>query len=271
MSKILDGILVAEELNNRTKNEVILLKSQNIYPHLAVVLVGDDPASNLYVTIKEKKCQELGIDFSRYNLPENCKEKDIIFLIDNLNKDNHITAIVVQLPLPEKFNTDKIIAKIIAKKDADSLNSNLVIAPTAAAIDEILSYYKIDLNNKKIALVGYGKLVGKPLEKLILKKYPRTSLVVCDSKTKNLSKITVKSDIVIAAVGKPHLITNKMIKNDAVVIDAGTSEKAGKITGDVDFDKIYKKTSYITPAKGGVGPVTVAKLLENVVSLSAKK
>ena len=271
MSKILDGVLVAQKINDETKAQIARLKVSNIHPHLAVILVGNDPASNLYVAIKEKKCGELGIDFSRYNLPENCEEKEIIFLINDLNKDKNITAIVIQLPLPEQFNLDKIIGKINKYKDADALNSDIVEAPTAAAIIQLLESYEIAIENKKVVLVGYGKLVGKPLEKLLKNRYPKIDLTICNSKTTNLSEITKKADIIISAVGKPHLVTGKNIKKGAVIIDAGTSEQAGKITGDVDIENAAKKASYITPAKGGVGPVTVAKLLENAVKLSAKK
>lgn len=272
MSSILDGILVAQKINEQTQDDVLKLKAKNINPHLAVILVGEDPASQLYVSIKEKKCQKLGIDFSKYLLPANITEQEILYLIDSLNKDEEIHGIIIQLPLPKQFDSEKIINHIDSKKDADALTKKAIVnAPTAAGIVEMLRFYGIELENKKIVIVGYGKLVGKPLEKILKNDYKDLNIIICDSKTNNLSKITKSADIIISAVGKPHLITQQMVKNDVVIVDAGTSETNGEITGDVDWENLQNIASFITPVKGGVGPITVAKLLENVVTLTKKQ
>lgn len=272
MSKILDGVLVAKKINERTSRKVQELKAKKINPHLAVILVGDDPASKLYVSIKERKCQKLKIDFSNYLLPENITEQELEYLIKSLNDDKNIHAIIIQLPLPRHLDTKKMIGMISSIKDADALTSHPIIdAPTASGIIEILKEYKIGLDNKKIVIVGYGKLVGKPLEKILKRDYNNLNINVCDSKTPSLKKITKKADIIITAVGKPYLITKEMIKIDTIIIDAGTAESKGEIIGDVDFEKIKNIVSYITPPKGGVGPVTVAKLLENTVILCEKQ
>lgn len=272
MSSILDGILVAQKINEQTQDDVLKLKAKNINPHLAVILVGEDPASQLYVSIKEKKCQKLGIDFSKYLLPANITEQEILYLIDSLNKDEEIHGIIIQLPLPKQFNSEKIINHIDSKKDADALTKKAIVnAPTAAGIVEMLRFYGIELENKKIVIVGYGKLVGKPLERILKNDFKDLNIIICDSKTNNLSKITKSADIIISAVGKPHLITQQMVKNDVVIVDAGTSEANGEITGDVDWENLQNIASFITPVKGGVGPITVAKLLENVVTLTKKQ
>ncbi len=272
MSSILDGILVAQKINEQTQDDVLKLKAKNINPHLAVILVGEDPASQLYVSIKEKKCQKLGIDFSKYLLPANITEQEILYLIDSLNKDEEIHSIIIQLPLPKQFDSEKIINHIDSKKDADALIKKAIVnAPTAAGIVEMLRFYGIELENKKIVIVGYGKLVGKPLEKILKNDFKDLNIMICDSKTNNLSKITKSADIIISAVGKPHLITQQMVKNDVVIVDAGTSETNGEITGDVDWENLQNIASFITPVKGGVGPITVAKLLENVVTLTKKQ
>ena len=272
MSSVLDGILVAQKINEQTQDDVLKLKAKNINPHLAVILVGEDPASQLYVSIKEKKCQKLGIDFSKYLLPANITEQEILYLIDSLNKDEEIHSIIIQLPLPKQFDSEKIINHIDSKKDADALTKKAIVnAPTAAGIVEMLRFYGVELENKKIVIVGYGKLVGKPLEKILKNDYKDLNIIICDSKTNNLSKITKSADIIISAVGKPHLITQQMVKNDVVIVDAGTSETNGEITGDVDWENLQNIASFITPVKGGVGPITVAKLLENVVTLTKKQ
>jgi methylenetetrahydrofolate dehydrogenase (NADP+)/methenyltetrahydrofolate cyclohydrolase len=280
MIKIIDGVLLAKTINKNTKNKVATLKNGNINPHLAVILIGDNPESHLYVSIKEKKCKKLNIEFSKYLIPSSAEEKEIIYLIQSLNKDKNITSIVLQLPIDKKYNTEKIISHIDPRKDVDGLGANsLFTAPTALAILEIIKSYKIKIKNKKIVLIGYGRLVGKPLEKLLRKKYPQINLSICTSKTKNIKHITETADLIISAVGKPHLIKANMIKKGVVIIDAGTStqnaqikkttnQKQSQTIGDVDFDDVKSLCSYITPPKGGVGPITVAKLLENTANFN---
>jgi len=279
---IIDGRKIADKIKNRLKKEVEKLKKP---PVLAVILVGNDPASMLYIKIKEKRAREIGIDFQKHNFSQNAKEKEIIYLINKLNSDKNIDAIVVQLPLPNQLNTEKIISSINPKKDADSLTKKSEVKPpTVEAVTAIVNYYKINLKEKNIVIVGQGKLVGKPLSKFLEEK--KISHAVCNSETKNLGQITKKADIIISATGVPHLVKSNMVKNGVIIVDAGTSvekplaeklkvisqkskgDKLYVITGDVDFENVQKNASYITPPTGGVGPVTVAKLLENVVKLT---
>lgn len=278
MYKILDGLLVAKKINNKTKNKVLQLNKCGIYPKLAVVLVGDNPASLLYTKIKKQKAKEIGIETLDVKHSENITHYELINEIEKLNNNESIHGILIQLPLPKHLDTVKILETINPKKDVDGLNpKNLgkllvnkpfIIPPTADAIIEILNYYKINLTGKHIVLVGYGKLVGKPLAAMISLSNQDATLTICNSKTKNLLYYTKQADILISAAGVPNLITNNMVKKDVTIVDAGTSKKGNKIIGDVDFKNIRNKCTYITPSKGGVGPVTVAKLLENVVKLT---
>jgi len=286
---IIDGRKIAQDIKDKLKQEVAKMERP---PVLAAILVGEDPASVLYVRIKEKACQEVRIDFRKYLMPEHVSESDLLYLINDLNNDKTIDGIIVQLPLPKKFYSEKIISSIDSRKDVDALNpQSEVRPPTVNAILEIFEKYDIDLKNKNICLVGYGRLVGKPLA-IELKKMG-IKLDICDSETKDLAEHTKKADILISATGVPHLITKDMVKKDAVVIDAGTSvekqsdikhktiddrrktrrttitdQRTTNIKGDVDFENVKEKTSYITPPTGGIGPITVAKLLENVVKFS---
>ena len=268
---IVDGKKISETILNKIKKEISAFSEA---PALAAILVGNDPASNLYVRIKEKKCQEIGILFKKIHFPENTSQEEVLKTIHELNSDQNISAIIVQLPLPNNFDTNKIINSVILEKDADALNDNSELrSPTVGAILEILDYYNIPLKNKNICLVGYGRLVGKPIKKELDKLGIDSD--VCTNKTENLSGHTKKADILISATGVPHLITADMVKKDAVVIDAGTavektSDSKSQVKGDVDFESVAKIASLITPPSGGVGPITVAKLLENTVTLFKK-
>ncbi len=280
MSKILDGVLVAKKINTKTKKEILNLKAKNIIPKLAVVLVGDDPASKLYVSIKEKKAQELGIITENIVLDKDITTYEIIATIEKLNNDM-TDAILIQLPLPKEINTNQVLYSIDPKKDVDGLcpenlgrlllDSPNVIPPTPAAILEILDYYKISLTGKHVVIVGYGKLVGKPLAAMISLSNRMATLTICNHKTENLSNYTQKADILVSATGTAHLIKREMIKKNAIVIDAGTTKVGGKILGDVDVDNVEDRAGYITPSRGGIGPVTVAKMLENVVKLAIER
>jgi len=258
---ILRGLPVAQKIYDRLKEKIEELKQKNIKPHLAVILVGDDPASLKYVELKEKKAAELGVEFKFYHLPANVLTKNIEELINDLNKNKFIQGIIIQLPLPKEFATDNLLEKIDPKKDIDGLTSDYT-APTAAAILEILKFYQIELKDKKIVIVGRGKLVGKPLQKMLMAQTYEP--LVCDSETQNLKEETLKADILILATGVPGLIKPGMVKNGAIVIDAGTSESNGKMVGDVD-PEVYQKDISYTPNPGGVGPVTVACLMKNLI------
>lgn len=275
--KLLDGRVVAEKIKEEIKNQVEELRRKNIVPTLAVILVGEDPASKLYVNIKEKTARELNITTHNLQLITKTTEEELIKKIQELNQDTKVHGILVQLPLPKHINTNKIIATISPQKDVDGLTpenvgkllleEDTIVPPTAAAIMEILKYYKIDISGKHVVLVGYGKLVGKPLAAMISLSNKQATLTVCNKQTKNLSYYTRQADILISAAGVANLINGDMIKKSVIIIDAGTIRVGGKIVGDIDFEDVKNRTSYITPSRGGVGPVTVVKLLENVIKL----
>lgn len=263
---ILFGKPVAEKIYQNLERDIQKLRERKIIPSLSVVLVGEDPASLSYVKMKEKIAQHLGINFKLFHLPGIVQEKVVSNLIDELNLNKHISGIIVQLPLPENFNTEKILKKILPQKDIDGF-FGAFYPPTAQAILEIFKFYKISLKNKKIVIIGYGRLVGKPLEKLLLSQGLKP--IVCDFKTVNLKALTKTADIIITATGVPALIKPEMISQNAVIIDAGTAESGGKIAGDVDLN-VYPKIKAYSPVPGGVGPVTVAMLMKNVVGAAKK-
>lgn len=264
---ILYGKPVAQAIEQEIKTKIANFRSSQIKPFLAVILVGNDAASQLYTQKKKDKAESLGIGFRLHHFPTEIKEQNVIDLIGCLNQNKNVSGIIIQLPLPESFDTPKILAQIDSKKDVDGLNNGF--APTTAgAILELLNYYNIGLKNKKIVIVGRGKLVGAPLEKILSEK--NFDVTVCDSKTLDLAVQTNQADIIISGVGKPGLITSDMVKSDTVIIDAGTAESSGSTVGDIDTEvydgvSVYTKVSSYSPVPGGVGPVTVVKLLKNVV------
>lgn len=259
---ILYGKPVAEKIYEALKDEIFLLKKKKIVPQIAVILVGENPVSLSYVQLKEKKARELGVQFKLYHLPENVAQNSIKILIQDLNKNKFIHGIIIQLPLPKNFDREAILRLIDPQKDIDGFYGDFP-APTASAIIEILDFYKIDLKSKKIVLVGHGRLVGGPLEKILIEKGLKP--IICDSKTKDLKSQTKKADILISATGMPGLIAFDMIQKNTIVIDAGTAELDGKLVGDVS-PEVYQKAHTYTPTPGGVGPVTVAVLMKNLVS-----
>lgn len=240
---------------------------------LAVILIGSDPASEKYVGIKEKACMAVGIDFKMFRFTENDKQALVLQLIQKLNNDNKITGIIVQLPIPVVFDTNELLEAIAPAKDVDGLNSNNLgrlmkrmpglFPATPEGVINLCKYYQIPLVGSKVAMVGQSNLVGRPLSIMLLNE--KATVSIASSKTKNLKELTLNSDIVISAVGKPSLIKASMINKGTVVIDIGTSVIEGKIVGDVDFDIVSKKASYITPSIGGVGPMTVAMLISNTL------
>ena len=230
-------------------------------PTLAVILVGEDPASLTYIKVKEKILENLGITFKLFHLPGFSRETKILELVEDLNKNKFIDGIVVQLPLPADLNTKKILAAILPHKDIDGFSGEFM-PPTIQAILEILNYYKISYENKNIVIVGHGLLVGKPLEEFLIKKGIKP--IICDSETSDLKSKTLEADILISGAGATGLIKPEMVKSDATIIDAGTAESNGEMVGDVD-PKVYEKVKAYTPVPGGVGPVTVACLMRNLV------
>lgn len=269
-AKIIDGTKIAEELRAGIKKKVANLK---VKPGLAVVLVGKNPASEVYVNMKEKKCNEVGFYSKKILLPEDIDEIKLMELIDELNQDKKINGMLVQLPLPKHINEQLIIDAIAPHKDADGFNpinmgnmltgNNLIIPATPKGVMKLIESTGINLEGKHAVVVGRSNIVGKPISILLQQK--NCTVTMCHSRTKPLEKYTKQADILVAAVGKPKMITKDMVKEGAVVIDVGTSRVDGKLCGDVDFEEVKKVASYITPVPGGVGPMTIACLLENTL------
>lgn len=249
------------------------LRQKGFAPRLSVVLVGDDKPSQTYVRKKGEACEKIGIEFSLHEYPAEIKEEEIISEIKKIQNEEKLSGLIVQLPLPEHLDTKKIINYIDPDIDVDYLTyinlGKLLIGknefrpPTPGAIMEILNYYNIDLYGKYVTLVGRGELIGKPLANILF--HEEVTFSVCNKTTKKLEDFTLNSDVIITGVGKHNLITGDMIKKDAVVIDAGTTFVDGKMYGDIEFGSVEKKAGLVTPTPGGVGPITVAKLLENTV------
>jgi methylenetetrahydrofolate dehydrogenase (NADP+)/methenyltetrahydrofolate cyclohydrolase len=258
---ILYGKPIAEKIYAHIKNDLKKIKDSLA---MSAILVGEDPASLMYVKAKEKRAAKLGIDFKLYHFPVITGENKILELIEKLNKKSHIKGIIIQLPLPENIDTDKILKALLPEKDLDGF-SGKYSPPTGQAILEIFKFYNIETKAKKIVIVGFGRLVGKPLARLLEKK--KIKPIICTSSS-DIASETLDADIIISATGTPGLIKPEMVSKKAIIIDAGTAESRGKIRGDVDT-KIYEKVASYTPTPGGVGPVTVACLMRNLVE--AKK
>lgn len=274
MAKILSGKTVSQRIKDELKKEVAELKEKNINPGLAVIIVGDDPASRVYVNNKKKACDEIGIYSEEYALPEETSEEELLALIRKLNGKKEINGILVQLPVPKQINEETIINAIDPKKDVDAFHpvnvgkimvGNFDFVPcTPAGVMELIDESGIDVAGKECVVVGRSNIVGKPQAMLLLHK--NGTVTICHSKTKNLKDKTKQADILIAAVGKPNFITGDMIKEGAVVIDVGINRIAEKkLVGDVDFESAEKVAGAITPVPGGVGPMTIAMLMKNTV------
>ncbi|RLD88472.1 MAG: bifunctional methylenetetrahydrofolate dehydrogenase/methenyltetrahydrofolate cyclohydrolase FolD [Bacteroidetes bacterium] len=283
--RLLDGKLVAKALKESIKKEVAEMVDRGEEgPHLAAVIVGNDPASETYVASKEKAARGVGMVSSVYRYPEDTTEKELMDVIDFLNRDPEVTGFIVQLPLPKHINEDKIIERIKPSKDVDGFNPVNVgkmaigqpgfVSATPAGIMEILRYYKIDTEGKNCVVLGRSNIVGSPMSILMSKKSNpgNATVTLCHSKTENLDEITRQADILITAIGSPQFVKADMVKEGAVVIDVGihriedkSSKKGYKLVGDVDFDAVKEKASYITPVPGGVGPMTIASLLNNTL------
>ena len=276
---ILDGKKVAETTRKRLKENVLKEFVNKKAPTLAVVLIGDDPASQIYVTNKEKACAEIGINSVVVRQDKEISESEVLKIIDKLNKDVNVDAILVQLPLPKHINERKIINAIDPGKDVDALSEismgrlvhglNVIMPCTPLGIVTLLNEYGINFSGKHVVIVGRSLLVGRPMEIIAEKMNATTTL--CHSKTKDLSKFTKQADILIVATGKPHLIKADMVRRGAIVVDVGITKQSGKLFGDVDFDKVSKKCSYITPVPGGVGPMTIVGLMINTISLAKNR
>lgn len=269
-AKIIDGNKVAQEIRDQLKKEVDKL---DVNPGLAVVLVGNDPASEIYVNMKEKNCNQVGFYSKKILLPENTTEMELLKIIDDLNQDEKIHGMIVQLPLPKHINEQLIIDSILPHKDADGfhpinlgnmlIGNNVVLPATPKGVMKLIESTGVSLEGKHAVVVGRSNIVGKPISILLQQK--NCTVTMCHSRSKPLSDYTKQADILIAAAGVPKLIKKDMIKKGAIVIDVGTNKVDGKLVGDVDFDEVKEVAGHITPVPGGVGPMTRAMLLENTL------
>lgn len=289
MSNIIDGKKIASEIKHELFLEVDDLVKKGIKPHLSVILVGDDPASSVYVKMKEKACKKIGISSETIKFDSSINNNILINKINNLNSNPNVHGILVQLPLPPQIDEDKILETISTQKDVDGFHPKNIgrlvsghsiqfIPATPYGIIELLSRYNIKIESRHIVIIGRSNIVGKPLGLLFLRKCPtgNATVSICHSKTKNLKEITKSADILISAIGRANFVDRSMVKQGAVVIDVGISrvedpetKKGYKIVGDVNFDDVKDIVSFITPVPGGVGPMTIAMLLKNTI-LAAK-
>lgn len=271
---ILDGKLTAFEVCEKVKKRVDFLLANGVEPCLAVIIVGDDPASKVYVNNKEKKCASVGIKSLKFSYSNKVTQDEILDLIDTLNKSRIVHGILCQLPLPEHIDEKAVIEAISPEKDVDCFCSvnvgklwtgNAAFEPcTPAGIMEMLHRYDIDVTGKNCVIVGRSNIVGKPLAALMLQK--NATVTLCHSKTKDLASVCRSADILVAAIGKAKFITADIVKENAVVIDVGINRlEDGKLCGDVDFDAVKDKVSFVTPVPGGCGPMTIAMLMQNTV------
>ncbi len=269
---ILDGKKLREELLASYKN---IIEKENLKIKLAIIQVGDNEASNIYVKNKEKYCNMVGIKTDIYKLSSDTKEEELINLIDKLNKIKEVTGIILQSPVPKHINYDKCSKTILSSKDVDGftkeniyklyMNEDTIMPATVKGIIVLLKKYNINIDGSNVVIIGRGNIVGKPLSLALTNENATVSLL--HSHTKDITKYTKEADIIISACGTPNIITSDMIKDNSVVIDVGVNRINGKIVGDVDFESVSKKASYITPNPGGVGPMTIAMIIDNLIKL----
>ncbi len=271
---IIDGKELARKTREKLKIDCDRLRSDGIIPKLAVIMVGDDTASQIYVKNKSKACKEIGIEFEEYFLGAEIKQEELIKLIQKLNMDKSINGILLQSPIPSNLDINEAFKTILPEKDVDGfnpvnvgklcLNQDTFVACTPYGIMKMFEEYSIEISGKNVTILGRSNIVGKPLIQCCLNK--NATVTVCHSRTKDLKEHTKNADIVISAIGKPKFITADMLKDGVIVIDVGINrDENGKIVGDVNFDDVSKKASYITPVPGGVGPMTIAMLMNNVI------
>ncbi|MBQ3053083.1 MAG: bifunctional methylenetetrahydrofolate dehydrogenase/methenyltetrahydrofolate cyclohydrolase FolD [Clostridia bacterium] len=279
MTEIIDGKIISATVKERVKDGVKKLKDNGITVGLAVIIVGSDPASQVYVANKKKACQSLGIISEEYALPENTSQQELLDLINELNNKKSINGILCQLPLPAHLDEKLIINSISPEKDVDAFHPANVgkimigdydfVPCTPAGVMEMLTYHNIDISGKNCVVIGRSNIVGKPMGMLLLHK--NGTVTICHSRTKNLKEVCKEADILVASVGKAGFVTADMVKEGAVVIDVGINRVDGKLYGDVDFDNVKEKASAITPVPGGVGPMTIAMLMQNTLTAAKKQ
>ena len=272
--ELIDGKELARKIRASLKVEVDELKRQGIIPKLAVIMVGDDKASSVYVRNKSRACDEIGIEFEEFLKGQDTTQEELLSLIQELNNREDVHGILLQSPIPEHLDIREAFNLIDYRKDVDGFNpinvgrlsigEDAFISCTPHGVIRMLEEYNIPIEGKRAVVIGRSNIVGKPLVQCLLSK--NATVTVCHSKTQNIDEITKEADILIAALGRPKFVKEDMVKSDAVVIDVGINRNEdGKLVGDVDFENVSKKASYITPVPGGVGPMTIAMLMENVV------
>lgn len=280
MAIIIDGKTLAKKIRGNLKIECDKLKKMGINPKLAVIMVGDNPASKVYVRNKSRACDEVGVIYEEYLLEENTTQEELLNLIQKLNQDESVHGILLQSPIPSHLDINQAFKAITYQKDVDGFTPSSVgkltigedtfVSCTPYGVMKMFEEYGIDLNGKDVVILGRSNIVGKPLIQCCLQK--NATVTTCHSKTKNLKEYTKRADVVISAIGKPKFVTADMVKDGAVVIDIGINRgEDGKIVGDVDFENVEKKASYITPVPGGVGPMTIAMLMNNVIKAATLK
>ncbi|PWL45838.1 MAG: bifunctional methylenetetrahydrofolate dehydrogenase/methenyltetrahydrofolate cyclohydrolase FolD [Clostridiales bacterium] len=275
MSKRIDGKQISEQVKDRVSRQVAALKENGVTVGLAVVIVGQDPASRVYVNNKKKACARCGIESYEYALPEETTEEELLALVDELNRDPKVNGILVQLPVPKQIDDHKVIAAISPEKDVDAFHAVNVgkimigdfdfLPCTPSGCMELIDSTGVDIAGKNCVVIGRSNIVGKPMAMLLLHR--NGTVTICHSKTKNLPEICKNADILVAAVGRAKFVTADMVKEGAVVIDVGMNrDENGKLCGDVDFEAVKDIAGYITPVPGGVGPMTIATLMQNTVT-----
>ncbi len=277
MAEIIDGKKISQDIKDEVKDKVATLKEDGIEVTLAVILVGNDPASGVYVSNKKKACEYTGIKSLSYEMPENTSEEELLSLIDDLNKDNTVDGILVQLPLPKQINEDRVIRRISPDKDVDGFHPESVgrlsigergfVSCTPAGIIELLKRSDVEIDGKECVVIGRSNIVGKPMGMLLLRE--SGTVTICHSHTRDLKEVTKRADILVVAIGKPKMIDASYIKEGATVIDVGIHRLEGKkLCGDCDYDSCAEVAGKITPVPGGVGPMTIAMLMVNTYQAS---
>ena len=271
---LIDGKNLAKTIRSNLKKDVDELKKEGINPKFALILVGDDPASKIYVRNKNRACEEIGIEYEEHLLKDDVSMEELLSLIDKLNEDKTINGILLQSPLPKHLDINEAFKRINYKKDVDgfcpinvgklALGQDCFVSCTPYGVMKMLDAYNIPIEGKKAVIIGRSNIVGKPLIQCLLSK--NATVTVCHSKTKDIENITKDADIVVTAMGKPKFLKADMVKEGATIIDVGINRmENGKLCGDVDFENVSEKAGYITPVPGGVGPMTIAMLMENIV------
>lgn len=277
-AKLLDGKIMAAELEEHLRKRVASLKEKGLHPGLTVILVGEDPASQTYVSNKEKACERLGICSNTLRMPENTTQAELESAIEKANADPSVHGILVQLPLPKHLDSERALSLILPEKDVDGFHDinagrlsrglDCTVACTPKGALHMLKHAGISIAGKEAVVVGRSNIVGKPMALLLLQE--NATVTVCHSRTADLASHTRRADILVAAIGKPRFITADMVKEGAVVVDVGINRVDGKLCGDVDFEPVAEKASWITPVPGGVGKMTIAMLMDNTVAAAEK-